>query len=71
MSGGRVLGLILFAVGVVLLVMGWNASHSVGEQLRETFTGHYSDRTTWYVVGGIASAIAGLALTFGSGRRRI
>jgi hypothetical protein len=58
----RVLGIALLAAGVVLLVIGMNASHSVADQLSNTFTGRFTDKTTWFIVGGIAAGIAGLAM---------
>ena len=50
-------------VGVVILVVGINASHSAADQLSNTFKGRYTDATMWYIVGGIGAAIVGLLLT--------
>lgn len=63
----RILGLTLLALGVVLLVIGLNATETVGEELRQEFTGQYSDETIWYIGGGVVAIVAGLALSlFGS-----
>jgi hypothetical protein len=62
MSPARILGIIVAVAGIVLLIMGMNATEAVGEKVRESVTGHYSDRTTWFIVGGIV-AIVGGALT--------
>jgi len=66
MSPLRILGIALLALGVILLVIGMNSSNSFADQLSNTFTGRFTDRTQWYIVGGIVMAIAGGSLlTFG------
>jgi len=65
----QILGVVLFVVGIVLLVFAKRASDAPAEQIVETVTGSYSDRTMTYLVGGIASAVGG-ALLFMFGRRR-
>jgi hypothetical protein len=62
MSPQRILGVVLLIVGVALLVVGMNASHSVVDQVSDTFTGKFTQSTTWYIIGGIASALFGLLL---------
>lgn len=62
MPMGRVLGVIALVTGAILLGFGLNASDAPVEQLQETFTGSYSDRTMWYLVGGAAVACGGLVL---------
>lgn len=70
MSPARIAGIVLLVVGLALLIFGYNASQSVGEQLSETITGRFSDKTTWMIIGGIAALVAGAALAmFGGGRR--
>jgi uncharacterized BrkB/YihY/UPF0761 family membrane protein len=60
-------GLVLLAVGAVLLYFGYTASQGIGEQVHETFTGRFTDNTTWYFVIGVAAAVAGVAMmAFGS-----
>lgn len=63
MTPQRILGVVVLVVGIILLVMGLNASGSVADQVSETFTGRYTDHTTWYIIGGIALSIIGLAVT--------
>jgi len=66
MNINLLLGVVLLVVGAVLLYFGYTASQSLGEQVHETFTGRFTESTTWYFVFGIASAIGGLVLvTFG------
>lgn len=63
MSNQRIIGIVLMVIGVVLFIMGMNASDSVAEKVSETFTGRFSDKTTWLIIGGIGSALLGLMLT--------
>ena len=71
MSMARIIGLVLAVVGIGLLVMGINATNSIGEQARETFTGRFSETTTWYIIGGIAALVGGGALALFGGRRTV
>lgn len=60
-------GIILLAVGAILLYFGYTASQGIGEQVHETFTGRFTDSTTWYFVIGLIAAVAGVAMmAFGS-----
>jgi hypothetical protein len=68
MSPQRIAGIVCLVIGVVLVVMGINASHSAADQVSNTFTGHFTNATTWYILGGIALAIVGCFLTFIGGR---
>lgn len=70
MSPQRILGIVILVVGVVVLIIGINSSHSAGDQLSNTFTGRFTQTTTWYIIGGIGGALLGLLLAlFGSGKR--
>jgi drug/metabolite transporter (DMT)-like permease len=62
MGTQRILGIVLLVVGVVVLVLGMNASHSVADQVSNTFTGRFTQATTWYIIGGGAAALFGLLL---------
>jgi hypothetical protein len=59
MNPQRLVGLVLIVIGIVVLIMGFNASHSVADQVSNTFTGRFTQATTWYILGGIASALIG------------
>jgi len=65
----RIIGLVLLAVGVTLLIFGYNASQSVGEQIVEGVTGRFTQQTMMYVIGGIAAIVGGAAMAFWGGRR--
>ena len=64
----RIIGLVLVVVGVILLIIGVNASHSMADQVSDTFTGRFTDSTTWYIVGGIALGVLGLLIAAFGGR---
>jgi len=58
------IGLVLTAIGVVLLVIGINASDSFASDVSRFFTGEPTDRAIWFILGGIAGVVAGLAIAF-------
>jgi hypothetical protein len=60
----KAIGLALLVVGIVLIVYGINASNSVSSSVSQTFTGSPTNKTLWLLLGGIAAAIVGTALTF-------
>ena len=69
MSSQRIVGIVLLVIGVVLAVVGFNASNSVADQVTNTFTGHFTQATAWYIFGGIAAGLLGLLmLVFGGGK---
>lgn len=66
MKTAQLSGIIILAVGAILLGFAYHASNAPIDQLSNTFTGHYTDRTMWYVVLGAAAAIGGgLLVAFG------
>ena len=68
MTPQRIIGVVMLVVGVALLIIGMNASHSVADQVSNTFTGKFTDATTWYIIAGIGVGILGLLMTiFGVG----
>lgn len=69
MNNQRALGLALVVIGVILFIIGSNASHSVGDRLSDFFTGHFTDTTVWYLIGGLAAAITGVGMLTVGGRR--
>jgi drug/metabolite transporter (DMT)-like permease len=58
----RSIGLAVAAVGVVLLIMGLNATEAPLERLSETVSGRYTDQTIAYIIGGIAAVVGGVVL---------
>ena len=69
MSPQRILGIVLLVVGVAVLIYGMNASHSMADRMSDTFTGRFTEATTWYIIGGAASGLLGLLLVAVGGGR--
>lgn len=61
----KLLGIILLVVGVILLIFGWNASQSLGDQVTETLTGRFTDETMWFIIGGAVAVVVGAFLALG------
>ena len=63
----RIAGVVLFAIGVLLLGFAYHSTSAPLEKLSNTITGRYSNETMWYFAVGIAAAVGGgLLATFGS-----
>jgi len=70
-STQRIAGIVLLVVGVGVLIYGINASHSLADRMSDTFTGRFTEATTWYIIAGAASGLVGLLLVaFGGGGNR-
>lgn len=69
MNVQRIVGIVLIVVGVILFVVGINASDSVADRLSNFFTGHFTDTTVWYMVGGVAATVGGMILIMFKGSR--
>jgi len=65
----NIVGLAIFALGIVLLIFGFNESHSFSSDVSRVFTGNPTDRSMWLIAGGAVAIIAGLVLAIRSGRR--
>ena len=50
----------LVIVGVILIIYGVNASHSFDSDVSRFFTGSPTDRTIWYLIGGVVASCVGL-----------
>jgi hypothetical protein len=69
MQPARLVGLIVLVIGVILLGFGLNATDAPVDQISETLTGKYTDRTMWYLVSGGAAIVAGGLLALFGNRR--
>jgi hypothetical protein len=55
----RIIGLVLLIAGIALLVTGIIRTDSFGEQASKFFTGSFSDKAMWQIVGGIVLILVG------------
>lgn len=58
-----VVGLVLLAIGAVLLIMGMDASESLASDVSRFFTGEPTDRAMWMILGGVGAIVGGLAIS--------
>jgi len=62
----RIVGIVLFVLGIALLAYAYHLSTAPVEQISETLTGRYSSGTVWTFILGIVAAIGGgLLAVFG------
>jgi len=59
----NVVGLAIFALGIVLLIFGFNESHSFSSDVSRAFTGNPTDRSIWMIAGGAVAVVIGLFLS--------
>lgn len=62
MNTNQLFGIALLVVGAILVYFGYAASQSVGDQISQTFTGRFTDSTTWYFIFGAVSLLGGFFL---------
>jgi hypothetical protein len=60
----RLLGILFLVAGLILVGFGIHASQSVSDSISEGFTGRYTDKTMWYLIGGGILAVGGATLAF-------
>ena len=65
----NIAGLAALAIGVALLIFGFNESHSFSSDVSRTLTGNPTDHSMWLIIGGAVAVIAGIGLSL-TGRRR-
>ena len=64
----KIVSLILLVGGVVLIVIGINATNSFGSDVSRFFTGSPTDKAIWTLIGGIVAAVIGLFGTLRSSK---
>ena len=62
----KVVSLALLAGGIVLIVIGFNATNSFSSDVSRFFTGSPTDKAVWMLLGGILAAVVGLAMLWRS-----
>ena len=56
----KALSIALLAGGIVLIVIGANATKSFSSDVSRFFTGSPTDKAVWMLIGGIVAASIGL-----------
>jgi len=65
----KIVSLALLAGGVVLIVLGVQATNSFSSDISRFFTGSPTDKAVWMLIGGAVAAVAGLVGLTMAGRR--
>jgi drug/metabolite transporter (DMT)-like permease len=65
----KIVSLALLAGGVVLIVLGIQATNSFSSDISRFFTGSPTDKAVWMLIGGAVAAVAGLVGLTITGRR--
>jgi len=64
----KLVSLALLVGGVVLIVIGINATNSFSSDVSRFFTGSPTDKAIWMLIGGILAALIGLTGTLRSSK---
>jgi len=64
----KALSIALLAGGIVLIVIGANATKSFSSDVSRFFTGSPTDKAVWMLIGGIVAASIGLFGTMRGGK---
>ena len=67
MKNGRIVGIGLIVVGLVLLYFGLEANNSFSSGFSKTFQGSPSDKAIWLLVAGGIVTLLGVVKTVRSG----
>ena len=59
----KIVSLALLVGGVVLMIIGINATNSFSSDVSRFFTGSPTDKAIWMLIGGLVAAIVGLTMT--------
>ena len=65
----RGIGIALLAVGIVLVIYGFNGSDSVSSEVSRAFTGTPTEKTLGLLLGGAGAMIVGAFMTFRGSRK--
>jgi len=65
----KIVSLALLAGGIVLIVLGINATNSFSSEVSKLLPGSTTDKAMWFLVGGIIAAILGLTATLYNSKR--
>lgn len=60
----KIFSISLLIVGIVLIVIGVNATNSFSSDVSRFFTGSPTDKAVWMLIGGSVAALVGAVMTF-------
>ena len=60
----KIIFIALLVGGVVLMILGVQATNSFSSDVSKFFTGSPTDKAVWMLIGGILAAVIGLVGTF-------
>ena len=64
----KIVSLGLLVGGVILMVIGINATNSFSSDVSRFFTGSPTDKAVWMLIGGSVAAVVGLTMTLRGGK---
>lgn len=59
----KLISVVLLVGGVVLIILGVQATNSFSSDVSRFFTGSPTDKAIWMIIGGGVAAVMGLAMT--------
>ena len=59
----KIVSLALLVGGVLLVIIGVNATNSFSSDVSRFFTGSPTDKAVWMLIGGTVAAVIGLVMT--------
>ncbi len=59
----KIFSLALLVGGLVLMIIGINATNSFSSDVSQFFTGSPTDKAVWMLIGGIVATVVGLTMT--------
>jgi len=65
----KLFALALLIGGIVLVILGFNATHAFASDVSRFFTGSPTDKAVWMLIGGIVAALVGLTMLWRSPKR--
>jgi uncharacterized membrane protein YidH (DUF202 family) len=65
----KIASLALLVGGIVLTIIGINATNSFSSDVSRFFTGSPTDKAVWMLIGGIVAVVVGLTMTLRSSKQ--
>ena len=56
----KLVSIVLLVGGIVLMIVGINATNSFGSDISRFFTGSPTDKAVWMLLGGAVAAVIGV-----------